>query len=617
MQDSNVKGSPITIDDILNSQWKEIIGRADNRECSEYQRLFLAASSESEKNGDQRKESVYRLLGDMTSFHMKSDTSKEPFGPMVIMNGKRSAIPSDLTEEQLGIFLGFLPEIEDAELRARIADVLWMRKRDYKVAELAISSYIESAKVLEDPDFWPRTFQRIERAFRLAVMLGKGNGSLEKVIGHIESVLGRYNGEDPMYLSEKLMGLLQEQDLGDPLKYSKLAEKAANRAETTHDWHRAQSYWQRKAVWDRLAKDDAGRKESLTRAAETYVKMAEASTRGDRASYMVAGSHLITGIESYRRIGGMSHRVDELHQLLLEYEKKSLKEFGVISSPPIDLAEAIKGAKESVKGKNVIDALCQLCTTFRIESVDVLRKRVEESAKDFPLSHLMTTMIVNDKGKVVGKRQGLLLDENDQYEIALRSHMYHEAQIAYSIDVQALIHPMRRQIVLDNDIRVDDLGSIVTNNPLIPEGREYIYAAGLLAGLQGDLLTSIHLLIPQFENSVRYILEQQGIVTSKIDDEGIQKEHDLNTLLYHDKVKEIFKDDLVFHLQALLVAPEGANIRNRMAHGLMTTTEFFSPNAVYIWGLILRLCCWPIIVRIHQDAGATGHETAPSDPPII
>ena len=543
-QDQNVIRSPITLDDILSSQWKEIIGRAEHRECSDYHGHLIAATSEAEKNGNKREENVCRLLGDITSFYVKSDNTKEPFGPMFVMSGKRSAIPSDLTEEQLGVLLDLLPDIDDPELRARIADVLWVRKRDYKVAELAITSYIESAKALEDPDEWPRTFQRIERAFRLAVTLGPGTGNLDKVVNHIESVLDKYNGEDPLYLSEKLMGLLCERELGDSVKYSKLSEKAAQRAETAHDWHRAQAYWQRKAVWDRFAKDEASRKDSLIKAAETYVQMAEASTKGDRPSYMAASSHLTKAIESYRRIGGMKQRIDELHKLLLEYEEKSLNDFGTISSPPIDLTEAINAARDSVKGKSLFNAICYLSTNFRVESAAALRKRVEESAKNFPLSHIMTTMIINQKGKVVGKTPGLLLDGNEPYEAALRPHMFEQAQIGYSVDVQALIDPMRRQIVLDHDLRLENFNPIVMNNPLIPEGREYIYATGLMAGLQGDLLTSIHLLVPQFENSVRYILEQQGIVTSKINDDGIQEEYDLNTLLYHEKVKEVFKEDL-------------------------------------------------------------------------
>jgi len=310
MQDANISGLGLTLEDIRSTDWKEVIGRAKKKDCFDYNSLFLAASSEAEKSGNQRMQVVCRLLGDITSLHMKSDNANEPFGPMVVMGGKRSAIPGDFTDEQLAVLQSFLPDVADQELRARIADVIWIRKRDYKAAELAVSSYIESAKILEDPQHWPDTFHRIERAFRLAVTLGRATGNLEKVVSHIESVLNRYSAEDPLYLSERLMSLLCERKLGDPAKYSKLAQKGALRAEAAHDWHRAQVYWQRKADWDRIANDDAARKESLINGAETYVRIAEASVEGNRPGNMVAGSYIMKSIEAFRRIGGMTGRIN-------------------------------------------------------------------------------------------------------------------------------------------------------------------------------------------------------------------------------------------------------------------------------------------------------------------
>ncbi|MFZ1978698.1 MAG: DUF4209 domain-containing protein [Bacteroidota bacterium] len=122
-----------------------------------------------------------------------------------------------------------------------------------------------------------------------------------------------------------------------------------------------------------------------------------------------------------------------------------------------------------------------------------------------------------------------------------------------------------------------------------------------MAGLQGDFITAIHFLVPQFENSLRYILEQQGVPTSGIDDDGIQEEYDLNKLLFLEDTKKLFGENLIFHLQGLLVEKEGANIRNRMAHGLMYPGDFHSPDCIYLWALILRLCCWPSMTKIFEN----------------
>jgi hypothetical protein len=61
-----------------------------------------------------------------------------------------------------------------------------------------------------------------------------------------------------------------------------------------------------------------------------------------------------------------------------------------------------------------------------------------------------------------------------------------------------------------------DWDPLVTDNPFIPPGRERIFAEGLHAGLMGNLLVAVHLLVPQFENSIREILTRAGAITSKL-----------------------------------------------------------------------------------------------------
>ena len=89
---------------------------------------------------------------------------------------------------------------------------------------------------------------------------------------------------------------------------------------------------------------------------------------------------------------------------------------------------------------------------------------------------------------------------------------------------------------------------------------------GLYAGIQGDMLAAVHFLIPQIEDSVRYILQQVGVITSSLDDDGTQEEYNLNKTLreqkFADPLAETLGDDFVFDLRGLLIEPFGANLRN-------------------------------------------------------
>ncbi|MDJ0515888.1 MAG: DUF4209 domain-containing protein [Trichodesmium sp. MO_231.B1] len=102
---------------------------------------------------------------------------------------------------------------------------------------------------------------------------------------------------------------------------------------------------------------------------------------------------------------------------------------------------------------------------------------------------------------------------------------------------------------------------------------------------------STHILIPQIENYIRYLLERKGVVTSKYDGKGIQDEYDLNKILYLPEINHIFGEDTLFDLKGLLVEHSGSNLRNLMAHGLLDDEDFSSPLMSYLWWVMLRRCC--------------------------
>jgi Domain of unknown function (DUF4209) len=215
------------------------------------------------------------------------------------------------------------------------------------------------------------------------------------------------------------------------------------------------------------------------------------------------------------------------------------------------------------------------------------------------LSRIMPIEKMNEMGKVVARQPS----NPDEAEAATRFEMYQVAVEYQRLHAQAYIEPARDQINLEHAVRIKDLLPIVSHSPFVPPEREYLFAKGLYAGLTGDFFTSTHILIPQIENSVRYLLEQRGARTSGLD-QGIQNEHYLTSTLYprnYPEITSIFDEDTLFDLQGLLVEHAGSNLRNCMAHGLINDSEFLNPNPLmsYLWWLTLRLCCLPIL--IHQQ----------------
>jgi hypothetical protein len=403
-----------------------------------------------------------------------------------------------------------------------------------------------------------------------------------------------------MFLSAKLMELLQEYREGEPSKYAAIAEKAALNAEASDDvsikWHRARTYWEIKARWYAIAKDDENVRLSMLNAAETYVKEAEDALNRPNNPYSIASSFLQQAIEAYRRVEGSQERRDEIHKKLLEYQKKSMADFQAFSHT-IDISAIVEEASNLVKGKTVIDALFTLALASASPSVAGLRKRVQETANEFKPSLWIPAQVLNKEGKVVAKRPGMYENDGDTND-ALRAEMFRRAALEQNLHAQAVVQPAINQINTEHNVRITDLLPVVSHNPFVPPGREYIFAKGLHAIFVGDLVTTAHLLIPQVENSVRHLLTMQGVIVSGLD-QGIQDERSLNTTLYKTETLELFGEDIVFDLQGLLVERFGSNLRNQMAHGLMNYAEFYSWPVVYLWWLVLRLCCLPIYAHIY------------------
>jgi hypothetical protein len=566
---------PLSKDNFINCNWEEVVNNSEERDCNHYSRLFWLKSQEAEQQGNTQLQITLALLSGITSPTLKSESTEQPFYYMNFIG--------DISNEYLAVLKEWVPEISDYELQGRIADIIWIRNRDYHMAQTAIDSYLEAAKLLDNPERWTLLVDRIERATRLAYQANQKNHK-DKVITCIESVLDKYNGEDLSFLSAKLMELLQEFKKGDPSKYAAISEKAARRAETEHNWHKARNYWEIAIGWHRKNQDDNQERSASLSYAETYVKEAEDKINQTSPSYQAASSFLIKAIEALTNIGGNQIRIQQIHTTLLDYQQKSTTELQPFSQQ-IDISDIAGQVVQQVKGKELHEALFTLAFLFKPTSVSQIKEQTQEIISKNKLRSFYPPVYQNETGKVIGKNP------------SLEDEMYKVAAIYQTGLVEAVIKPARYQINLEHYIKVSDFYEIVINNPFVPRGREEIYARGLHAGLTGDFLIAAHLLIPQIEHSLRCLVKRRGNITSWLD-KGIQDEYIMSVLFDKHKadLQAIFGEDIAFDLIGLLNRKGfGSNLRNLMAHGLLSINGFYTQSVVYLWWLTLHLCYLPII----------------------
>jgi lysyl-tRNA synthetase class 1 len=99
---------------------------------------------------------------------------------------------------------------------------------------------------------------------------------------------------------------------------------------------------------------------------------------------------------------------------------------------------------------------------------------------------------------------------------------------------------------------------------------------GVRAWSEGDLAKATHILVPQVERGLRSIVSALGKPVTKPHGTvaGVSIAIGIGDILYSADVTEALGPDLTLYFLALFADPRGDNLRNRVAHGLI------SPNSV-------------------------------------
>ena len=122
-----------------------------NVDCWSLGDLFLRAAHEQREQGNGTAFRVYGLLSEIARMHLKPRDRSEPYGPLFVMDGRRSLIPSDLEGEQSAVIGRLVPGIRNPGLRARLADIVWHNDRKCAdMARQAIGAYTQAVQSVLD-----------------------------------------------------------------------------------------------------------------------------------------------------------------------------------------------------------------------------------------------------------------------------------------------------------------------------------------------------------------------------------------------------------------------------------------------------------------------------------
>src|SRR5436305_564876 len=118
-----------SIDDFRRSNWKAAIESAEREGYPSMWRALSEAASTALTSGDAPQAKVLWLLADACSMMLKPASVNEPFQPIMVMEGRRTALPEDFKEPDIDFLVEISEEVDDPWLRARLADISWLLKK--------------------------------------------------------------------------------------------------------------------------------------------------------------------------------------------------------------------------------------------------------------------------------------------------------------------------------------------------------------------------------------------------------------------------------------------------------------------------------------------------------
>lgn len=441
-----------------------------------------------------------------------------------------------------------------------------------------------------DDFFEPDVYVFWERAVMLAKQT-KNSSLIRKIKSKLLDEIDHPSTSWDFHLL-KIIEIFDNTDLDKELNHE-LAEKLLEKQkEFNHEqqFHIAEQYLELAA---KLFKKSGNAEDSY----KSLALLSEATeNHGDyrkNESAMVANSFYKLALQRYREIPNSYRNTLQIDQKLDTVQEKITQsgllgtdELQLISTKEMDISELQEHNISRVKDKQSPFESVLYFTGVSSCNFESIWKSTENNINNSPISSLLGETSVSSDGRQISSIPPL--NSNNRDEVILKNAIKNFG-IHMHLVVEGCILPALEQIQQDHLFPKEFLIRLCKFSSIVPEKREILVANALYQGFEWDFRSAIHLLAPQVENMVRQLLKRNGLVTTHTDQNGIENEMGLSSLVSIDGAREILGDDLWFELQAVFTDSLSANLRNEVGHGLLDDDTSNSLYSVYAWWMILRL----------------------------
>lgn len=578
----------ISLDDYLSCQWQHSTLEG---QLTCYDSLVRSLQDAHNVATNQNQKTVLNLLIELASFVFNPAQGDIPFSPAFKNRRKneRAILPKDIGSNTLKALAEILPHIHDSLLKARVADTVWLGgkpKRDPVYAVTAIEEYCEVNDVANlDPFTLKNNLMR-------ALVLGHQLKYSEKTKAITESAIAlfkqhKHSSPEQMLSLAKMLhrgdfdrrNLSQQQLLGFQCEIDSMGQSLA----TKGNYMLAQEVF--KLSSEKASQLENSEAYNSAKAMEglCYYELAKEcqSTRPYEAHFNAtkALSTLRQVERAYQEKYSVDSLIEDVRRALPKYGRSTQETMiHEVSSGLHDLSEMASGSKTLVAKHNSPEsAVSQLAHLAKLTMYSDAVKEEKMTTKTF-LSDLIGSAVHFERdGRVVAKASS-----TDGMAMQL-------FKVTSTFYMKGGILPAMEQIKLEHSVDLDLFEGLCRESPIVPSEQQEVIARGLFLGWTLYLTPAVYILAPHLEQIIRVLLKDADAITTHDDNDGISRETGMGTLLQLPQCHKVLGEELTTELKAIFTNATGYNVRNDVAHGLLTDRDGQTVMGLHAWWIILRI----------------------------
>jgi len=536
-------------------------------------------------------------------------------------NGNVWPDPDAFSEEDMAHFRGRVAATTNPIMRARYHDLLFEKSqfpRKHEFALAAVDDYLNSAQLFLGSIHLSHQIEMVSAMDQAAYLslavqsLNKINtvvSRLDKLIGglskaspvkqrgqHGPSSVGRWSLE----LSRILFHIRRSKKFGGAVA-SETLERVQQHMTDLAERNAAAGLSHLQSLFLEVATEAArllGNGDAVfelhLRSAEALVQRAETHRAGPSPGHLLAAKFFEDAVLQYQwmrealplspeRRAELEEREAVLKGQIRQMYRQGRQEmttFGVpVEIPSKELEQMVD---EILSPETLADCLQAIATEGAL--LPNLAAAIEDARQTLADNSLMSILPKRTM------RDDITISEAKTDQERLTNEIERNLMLWIEINSGVVLPALFRRLRERRGLTAETLSDYLTATGLFEEGNLAVLRVGLDRLFADDPVSAVHILVPQFEDVLRSLMEKSGggIIKPRSRQAGWEFET-FGAFLRQETVKQALPPEMLEYIRLVMTEQTGWNLRNRVAHGLIRLQDCSESTVLTVVHLLLLL----------------------------